>query len=212
MGVKEVFFENGSFTIGNGQKTRFWEDTWLSDTPLAHQYPPLYNIVRRKNVLVADVLSNAPLNIEFRRTLTGNKWVLWSQLVQRLMGVTLNENLDTFVWKMTSSGLFSVKSLYAHMMNGYTIFLRKYIWKLKVPLKIKIFMWFLHRNVILTKDNLAKQNWNGWKKCADEVLTRQCPCLRAFDLWSALGIRRTRRLQTKTGGAHEFTQVRPPGG
>jgi hypothetical protein len=52
------------------------------------------------------------------------------------------------------------------MMNGHTIFLRKYIWKLKVPLEIKIFMWFLHRNVILTKDNLAKQNWNGWKKCA----------------------------------------------
>jgi hypothetical protein len=82
------------------------------------------------------------------------------------MGVTLNENLDRIVWKLTSSRLFSVRSLYAHMMNGHTIFLRKYIWKLKVPLKFKIFMWFLHRNVILTKDNLAKQNWTSRKKCA----------------------------------------------
>jgi hypothetical protein len=152
--------------------------------PLVHQYPPLYNIVRRKNVLVADILSNASLNIEFRRTLTRNKWVLWLQLVQRLMGVTLNENSDTFVWKLTSSGLFSVKSLYAHMMNGHTIFLWKYIWKLKVPLKIKIFMWFLHRNVILTKDNLVKQNWTGCKKCAfydsDESINHlffYCPSL-----------------------------------
>jgi hypothetical protein len=51
-------------------------------------------------------------------------------------------------------------------MNGHTVFLKKYIWKLKVPLKIRIFMWFLHRKVLLTKDNLAKQKWLGCKKCA----------------------------------------------
>jgi hypothetical protein len=32
------------------------------------------------------------------------------------------------------------------------------IWKLKVPLKIKFFAWYLRRGVILIKDNLAKQN------------------------------------------------------
>jgi hypothetical protein len=26
-------------------------------------------------------------------------------------------------------------------------------------------MWFLHRNAILTKDNLAKQNFHGSTKC-----------------------------------------------
>ena len=50
-------------------------------------------------------------------------------------------------------------------MNGNTIFLRKYLWKLKVPLKIKIFMWFLYRKELLTKDNLAKRRWMGCKKC-----------------------------------------------
>jgi hypothetical protein len=29
------FFDKGSFEIGNGISTRFWEDTWLEDTPLA---------------------------------------------------------------------------------------------------------------------------------------------------------------------------------
>ena len=37
---------------------------------------------------------------------------------------------------------------------------------MKVPLKIRIFMWFLYRKVILTKDNLAKRNWNGNKCCS----------------------------------------------
>jgi hypothetical protein len=112
MGVKDDFFSRGSFTIGNGQQVRFWEDTWLGDSPLASQYPLLYNIVRRKNVLVADVLSNTPLNIEFRRTLTGNKWEAWIALVQRLILVTLSEEKDIFVWKLTMSGLFTVKSMY----------------------------------------------------------------------------------------------------
>ena len=31
MEVKDEFFERGSFKIGNGEKTRFWEDKWLGD-------------------------------------------------------------------------------------------------------------------------------------------------------------------------------------
>jgi hypothetical protein len=50
-------------------------------------------------------------------------------------------------------------------MRGHTIFLRKYLWKLKFPLKIKIFMWFLNNKVLLTKDNLVKRNLKGCQKC-----------------------------------------------
>jgi hypothetical protein len=55
--------------------------------------------------------------------------------------------------------------MYLDYMNGHTKYLKKYIWKMKVPLKIKIFMWFFHRKVILTKDNLLKRNWNGNTSC-----------------------------------------------
>jgi hypothetical protein len=39
------------------------------------------------------------------------------------------------------------------------------LWELKIPLRIKIFMWYLKREVVLTKDNLARRNWNGGKQC-----------------------------------------------
>jgi hypothetical protein len=52
MKVKSDFLDRGYFKVGNGQNTRFWEDTWLGDTPLSQQYVVLYNIVRQKNVLV----------------------------------------------------------------------------------------------------------------------------------------------------------------
>jgi hypothetical protein len=35
-------------------------------------------------------------------------------------------------------------------------FLRRYICKMKVPLKIRTLMWFLHRKVLLRKYNLAR--------------------------------------------------------
>jgi hypothetical protein len=39
------------------------------------------------------------------------------------------------------------------------------IWKLKITLKIKFFMWYLYKEEVLTKDNLTKRNWNGGKQC-----------------------------------------------
>jgi hypothetical protein len=48
MKVNEDFFDRGSFEVGNGENTRFWEDKRLGDKPLAQQYLSLYGIVQRK--------------------------------------------------------------------------------------------------------------------------------------------------------------------
>ena len=96
MGVKYEFFARVFFLNGDGQLTRFWEDTWLGDTPLQSQYPSLYNIFQRKNVSVHKVLSNAPpLNSGFRRALIGDKWDGFSHLCHRLMNVHLGDTADT---------------------------------------------------------------------------------------------------------------------
>ena len=137
MAVKNDFFERGTFVVGNGLQTRFWEDAWLGNKPLAVQYPSLYNIVQHKNVLVGKVLANNPLNIVFRRPIIGDKMVSWLKLVERLMRVSLSDTEDRFKWNLTNNGVFTVKSLYQDYMNGHTPFLRKYLWKLIVLSKSK---------------------------------------------------------------------------
>jgi hypothetical protein len=40
------------------------------------------------------------------------------------------------------------------------------LYKLKIPLWIKVFGWYLRKGVVLMKDNLAKRNRHGSKNCA----------------------------------------------
>ena len=78
--------------------------------------------------------------------------------------MNLQEERDVFVWSLHSSGSFSVSSMYAALINNGVV--PQDIWQIKVPSKIKIFLWYLKRGVILTKDNLACRNWNGDTRCS----------------------------------------------
>ena len=193
MRKKVMFFRRAKFFVGNGMTTRFWEDTWLGETPLALQYPSLYNIVQCKEDYVATVLNSVPLNIQFRRSLVGERWNAWLHLVRRLMDVQLSDQADTISWKLTTNGVFSVKSMYLDLIDSGPLSRSLHIWKIKVPLRIKIFMWFIHKGVILTKDNLLKRNWVGSSRCcfcdqneSSKHLFLQCPLAKL--LWRSIHI------------------------
>ena len=61
--------------------------------------------------------------------------------------------------------LFSVKSMYRDIMQAVRLPEHSVLWKLRVPLKVKIFLWYLKKGVTLTKDNLLKRNWKGDSTC-----------------------------------------------
>jgi hypothetical protein len=81
------------------------------------------------------------------------------------MDVQLTTNNDVLKWGLTKSGQYMVKSMYLDYMDDHTKYLHKYLWKIKVPLKIRVFMWFLNNKVLSTKDNLIKRKWQGTTKC-----------------------------------------------
>ena len=79
----------GTFIIKDGSQVRFWEDSWLGNSSLRDQYPQLYNIVRKKQDTVADVLSTQIPNLSWRRDLIGIKLVIWNNLVSCLSTIDL---------------------------------------------------------------------------------------------------------------------------
>ena len=58
-----------------------------------------------------------------------------------------------------------MKSMYSHLCSDEVGLYFKDIWKAKMSLKIKIWMWLINHNAILTKDNLFKRNWLGDPAC-----------------------------------------------
>jgi hypothetical protein len=158
MKVKKNFFRFGSFQLNNGSQIRFWEDKWIGNHAFKDQYPSLYNIASRKSDTVEKVLSGVLLNISFRRQLIGNNLVLWHNLVHRIMNVRLNNHKDVFRWNLHQNRKFSVHSMYLALISNGVIIRNTLIWKLNISMKIKIFMWYIYKEVVLMKDNLAKQN------------------------------------------------------
>jgi hypothetical protein len=110
------------------------------------------------------VLSMLPLNVSFRRYLNQNSLVLWNDLVRRIMHVRLNDHV--FVWILHQHSQYTIKSLYMVLISNGVAHMNKQLWRLKVLLKIKIFMWYMRREVVITKDNLARRNWGGSKQCS----------------------------------------------
>jgi hypothetical protein len=58
-------------------------------------------------------------------------------------------------------GQFSTRSMYNAILNLNILPNLRFLWKIKIPLKVKIFLWFLFRGVTLMKDNLVRRNWHG---------------------------------------------------
>jgi hypothetical protein len=166
MSTKRYFFPHGVFSIRDGSEIRFWEDKWLGNTTLRDQYPALYHIVRQKGDTLAKVLESFPPAVTFRRDLFGPRLTAWNELIQRLASVQLSHGPDEFKWNLTKNGKFTVDSMYrASLQSNEPVVNFKPIWRMKVPLKTKVFAWYLRRGVVLTKDNLVKRNWHGCTKC-----------------------------------------------
>jgi hypothetical protein len=90
--------------------------------------------------------------------------VLLDELVSCCNQVTLSDQEDKIVWNLGRKG-FSVNSIYKKKMEDQVLIPYNFLWKSKLPQKIKIFFWLVVRNKILTKNNMKKRNWNGSLEC-----------------------------------------------
>jgi hypothetical protein len=54
--------------------------------------------------------------------LDDNKWRRWTHMLHRLILAQLTDRDDTFKWSLTTSGIFSVKTMYTDLLNDHTVF------------------------------------------------------------------------------------------
>lgn len=103
---------------------------------------------------------------------------------------------DVPTWRWNSSGKLLVRSAADFLsydgINNTTL---PFLWKLKVPLKVKLFFWLALCNKILTGDNLAKRRWHGPTICvlcfqeAEKLQHIILYCSYTRSIWNWLNIR-----------------------
>jgi hypothetical protein len=107
---------------------------------------------------VANVLSTVPLNVSFRHGLINANRDAWFDLVLKVVHIRHSEDGDFSRKNLTTSGLFSVRSMYLSLVQDDLLPVKSPIWNLKSPLKIKIFLWYLKKGVL---PNIILQSRTG---------------------------------------------------
>jgi hypothetical protein len=117
-------------------------------------------------VTVKEIFDVGVERLRFRRAMVGGLREQWLDFKKLLERVTLNNEPDKLIWKLTNSGEFSVKSLYLAMQCNKVV-PYKFMWKVKIPLRIKTFLWLMLKKSILTRDVMLQRGG----KCEKNVFS-----------------------------------------
>jgi len=190
--VEHNFKWGVKFLVNNGESTLFWEDVWISKVPLKLLFPTVYSYCRVKNVTVNQSFVEGELSFDFRRTFSLEDIQEWEDLNQLVQDVPLNRDPDQVIWVLEKSKTYTIKSMYRFLTFRGVINKRfQQLWRSKLPMKLKVFMWLALQNRLQTGTALEEKKWKGDQRCGlcrvdedvDHILFR---CVMAQFTWSCL--------------------------
>ncbi len=128
-----------SFSVGNGERVKFWYDQWCGDSPLKGAFPALFSIAADKEAAVADLMSIRNGKIHWEVTFVRNlqDWEIDAlvSFLDLLYAVSLHDSrVDQLCWQRNSKKGFALRSYYRCLIAPTTMkFPWKGIWKTKGP-------------------------------------------------------------------------------
>lgn len=140
IGLKHIFTWCTHWEIGNGTAVSFWYDHW-------GPYPLRQTGSRQQGhaISLSHALSHFNIiNLPLTHTLPA-----------------LNESDDILRWRWTANGQYSANSLYVVMTSGGLIAWRfTEIWKYSIPPSVRVFLFLLLRDKLLTKETMLRRQFN----------------------------------------------------
>ncbi|XP_058756815.1 uncharacterized protein LOC131630038 [Vicia villosa] len=197
------------WSIGTGERISVWDQNWLHDcSTVTNPWPDNPMVV---NLKVSDLLSP-----------TGKQWNL--NLIHQLVGGGVAQKIvntplfeavheDRIVWNLENNDIFSVRSAYRYCINEAidTSHLRinenwDLIWKMKIPPRVKNFLWCLCRNCVPTRVRLIDKGVGCLDSCVicgsgfenNNHLYFQCP--KSIVCWEKVGLWHTIQQLVSNGG------------
>jgi ribonuclease HI len=179
------------WSVGNGNKVKFWDDKWIDDNSrLSDLALPIPEETR--GWMVKDVaLPTGEWNFDLLQQ------YLPSSTIQKLHAIVpphASNEEDKQFWPGTTSGQFTASSAY-YMLTKNTLNdvnkRWKEIWKIESIERIRVFVWLLVHDRLLTKSRLARwqlgnpycHHCHQFEETTTHVM-RDCPI--AVNIWRHL--------------------------
>ncbi|KAA3490135.1 reverse transcriptase [Gossypium australe] len=174
-----------------------WRSIWAAKASLENGL--IWKVGNLHLVKVADLINSNQR--EWNRSLIGNTFPAAEAELILQIPLAKESHEDLLVWRGELSGEFSVRSSYKLLQNSdptayalqdiYNGFYNK-LWKVNIPLKIKLFIWKISLNYLATRTNLSLRKLTSNSLCprcgAGEEMTnhlfRYCPV--SVMIWSDL--------------------------
>jgi hypothetical protein len=188
--VKDIYLCGRKMLVKDGTRTHFWGDCWCDSVSLKQKFPALYDISNEQDITVAEA-ARTRWHLTFRRWLSVELQEQMRGLRNILCTVALSPGSDKPIWKWSKNGQFTVKSVYKNICSNGVDRSFRHLWKAKIPLKIKIWLWLIWHNAISTKDNMVRRGWIGSAKCQfcdenESILHLFFTCPAAKFVWSCV--------------------------
>uniref|UniRef100_A0A2N9EX59 Reverse transcriptase domain-containing protein n=1 Tax=Fagus sylvatica TaxID=28930 RepID=A0A2N9EX59_FAGSY len=158
-----MFTRHVHFEVGDGSKTKFWDDVWCRSCSLKHAFPDLYSIARNKDAAVGDLLQFQNGGVTWLSDFIRHvqNWELES--VNLLLELLYSSSAkgygeDRMCWRGGCKDGFQVKAYYRDILppSGLTL-PWKSIWRAKAPPRMAFFVWTAALGRILTTNNLRRR-------------------------------------------------------
>jgi ribonuclease HI len=200
----QTFKKGHIWRVGQGNNINIWEDEWIPGSYSRKVLTPKgQNVYTRVHELI-DPVTNSWDEELIRQT-------FWQVDVRRILAIPLPaHDMEDFVgWSLTKTGTFSVRSAYhaewesqfgSRVNRGQGGGTMKphpmwdTIWKLKVPAKVKIYLWRLMQETIPCRAVLANRHVEVSAQCplceigAEDTKHMLFQCPRAKLIWRKLGL------------------------
>ena len=207
MVAKEIIVKGSKWNIGNGLKINIWDNKWIPRPESFKVFSP--RLSQHDVVQVSDMIDTNKRSWDIAKV----RSTFLPQEAKVVLGIPVSSCLleDSIVWAWTTHGKFTINSAYVVVQkwlkerivrleiggssnSSRMGSIRKLIWQLNCPNKIKHFMWRTCKNILPTKNRLMIGGVGSEDYCAlcghSETMGHTLwGCQYAKDVWNGTKIR-----------------------
>ncbi|XP_039064927.1 uncharacterized protein LOC120210230 [Hibiscus syriacus] len=185
--------------VGNGERIRFWFDSWTLDFPLKDVFPRLFVLSLNRDGKLNEYgqfRSSIWLwHVQLRRNLSDWELSQFTDLLAIIHNITLSSELsDGLVWRGNGEGIYSVKSSVKSccLVSTSDPFWMNNIWMGLVPPRVEVFLWKVVHNKLPVKQELLRRGVSSigdvacplCKKEAESLSHLFFTCVVVWTLWN----------------------------